>query len=423
MRTWGWFENFSDDFEIVVITRKWHKNKIYDISNYYCEDENGIEQVIFSENKKIIRVPNEYNWYFKLKFSSFIKKLGLPRVFTFFELLFRCLPITFYENERGLYKEARKYILNNSIDLIITSGEPFVLFKYCYLLKKQFNIKIALDYRDGWSTNVIKKISSNYLMKLILALDRKYEKKVLESADLLFFVSDKLKKEVLTIETTIENNTLVVNNGIDTKDNVKISNLNDIEISLKKDEFNVVFIGSIYEGHHVEWLEDITCRLQKKMIIINFYFVGSLITCPNNKKKVLLQFQKTFPKNVFFIDYVENSISTEIQKRATILLKFNAFEQSEGHFGKKMYEYAGAGKKVISINFKSDFKNKTGFFDDKPFVYYCNYPYEVENYLHNFYQLWLDGDALSNEIMEDELEVYSVRHQVKNIEEFINSIV
>lgn len=422
MRTWGWLDNFSDDFEFVVITRKWENNKIYNISNYYDEDEIGIEQETISEYKNIIRVPNKHNWYFKLKFSSFSKKISLPRLFTFTELLFRWLPFSFYENERGLYKEARKYIANNTIDILLSSGEPFVLFKYCYLLKKEFNVKIALDYRDGWSTNAFKKMNANYLLKIILNLDRKYEKKILKSADLLLFVSDKLRKEVLTIAPSFESKTLVVNNGIDTKVNVKYSNQNDNEIFLKKDEFNVVFIGSIYEGHHVEWLEDITCRLQKKMININFYFVGSLITCPYKKKKVLLHFQKTFPKNVFFIDYVDNSISIEIQKRSTVLLKFNAFEQREGHFGKKMYEYAVSGKKVISINFEPNFNNRTGFFDNKPFVYYCNTPLEVESCLFNFYQLWLNGDVLDNEILEDELEEYSVIHQVKNLEKVLLSI-
>ena len=58
MRTMGWFKNFSDNIEITVVTRKWDKNTVYDVKNYFQEDEKGIEIEIVNDHKRIIRVPN-----------------------------------------------------------------------------------------------------------------------------------------------------------------------------------------------------------------------------------------------------------------------------------------------------------------------------------------------------------------------------
>jgi hypothetical protein len=129
-----------------------------------------------------------------------------------------------------------------------------------------------------------------------------------------------------------------------------------------------------------------------------------------------------FPENIYLQDYIENSLVRSLQKNADLLLKFNAFEQHEGHFGKKMYEYALSGRKVISINHKPTFKNKLNFFDDKPFIYYCNNSDEIFKVIKQFYNLWAEGNSISNEIEIEELSVFSTENQVKKLENCLLSI-
>ena len=51
-----------------------------------------------------------------------------------------------------VYTNALKYIRNNQVDLILATGEPFILHKFAYKLSRKTNTPYMLDYRDGWTT-------------------------------------------------------------------------------------------------------------------------------------------------------------------------------------------------------------------------------------------------------------------------------
>jgi glycosyltransferase involved in cell wall biosynthesis len=423
MRTFGWFENFSDDIDVTVITRKWDKNIVYGVSNYFQEDEKGVDVEIVNNRKKIIRVPNRYNKYFKFKNLKLIRVLKLNKLFTFLELLLRWLPFFYIDNERSLYVEAKRQLKLGHYDWVITSGEPFVLFKYALLLKKKFGVKISLDYRDGFSTNMFRNMSPNFLESLTIKLDRNFERKVLIQSDLVTFVSEKLKSEIeKDVITLNKKSTLIVNNGIDFFTFDETLNI-QVEKILDKSFFNLIFVGTLYEGHNVDMLlSAIENLIVKENCKIRVTFVGSILTIPDFHMQHLKKFQNLFPENIYLQDYIENSLVRSLQKNADLLLKFNAFEQHEGHFGKKMYEYALSGRKVISINHKPTFKNKLNFFDDKPFIYYCNNSDEIFKVIKQFYNLWAEGNSISNEIEIEELSVFSTENQVKKLENCLLSI-
>lgn len=416
MRTYGWFKEFSEDIQVTVVTRKWAENRIYEFENYFEEDKPFKEIENVSENKEIIKVPNRFNIYFKIKNQKIVKRLKVNKLMTFFELLIRWLPFTYFDNERELYKEARNILKKEKFDFVLTSGEPFVLFKFAYLLQKEFNVKIALDYRDGFSTNAMRNLNPGTINKLILKLDRNFERKILDKADNLLFVSNQLMKEVLRISKINQNKCLVVNNGINSS-NLVFSPLKDAEILIDKSKFNIVFIGTLYKGHNVHFLYEafkmFKLEDQKK---ICFHFVGSQINCPAFAAEVINKFLVEFPNSIKLHDYLPNEICRSLQFYAQLLIKFNAFEQKDGHFGKKMYEYAMSGNKVLSINKEPNFLNYLNFFDEKPFFYYCNSSNDVFENILKFKTLWEKGEPLSNMIDVEELLEYSTEIQTKKIE-------
>jgi glycosyltransferase involved in cell wall biosynthesis len=266
-------------------------------------------------------------------------------------------------------------------------------------------------------------LNPNRINRFLLWNDRRVEAKFLKKTDIVTFVSDQLFGEVSKRFEFDLKKVIVVNNGID---NNAIQNRSIINATnlLKEDSFNVTFIGSIYEGHHISYLYYTLQQFSNFDIEnVNFYFVGSLISCTSNKKDELLALKKEFPNNVFFIDYLENSVCLDLQKESTILLKFNLFEQKKGHFGKKLYEYAIAGKKVICINKEPNFKNETGFFDDKPFMYSCNNEKETFEKMLTFYQFWVEGKILHNEITMNDLDFFTVKRQVNVLEKKIQQLV
>jgi hypothetical protein len=417
MRTWGWFENFSSDVDVTVITRNWKQDEIYTTTNYFQEDDSQKIKEDYASGKVIIRIPNKYNFYFRIKNNSVLLKLKLNKLFTFFEMIVKWLPLVYFDNERSLYKEAKEILKTEKFDWVIASGEPFILFKYAILLKKEFGIKTCLDYRDGFSTNMFRNMSPNLIERTILNRDRGFEKKFLQSTDLVSFVSNKLRDEVhSSVLNFSSEKVVIINNGFD-QEVTKVDSLSS-SFEIDKNYFNLMFVGTLYEGHKIDILLS-ACNdlILKKRFNIKLVFVGSLISCPNWHKKLLLDFQEKLPENIQFIDYVKNSEAKFLQTQASVLLKFNAFEQHEGHFGKKLYEYAYSGKKVISINFSSSFKNILNFFDDRPFVYYCNDSEDIKRRISEFYILWMEKKEITNGISPNELNEFSTLFQTKKLEQ------
>ena len=130
-----WFKEFG--VEPIVITKQWTK-KIEKQENIF---KNPIEKEFQKEETEfgtIFRVPikiippekillknGESNLIILRKALTFIYKL-----FSFFSF--------FFDKHNGIYNQAKKYLKNEKVDVIIVSGEPFVLFRYGYLLSKKF---------------------------------------------------------------------------------------------------------------------------------------------------------------------------------------------------------------------------------------------------------------------------------------------
>ena len=85
-------------------------------------------------------------------------------------------------------------------DIIITTGEPWIVFKYAYLLKKQFHITWITDYRDGWFINQEHAMRTGFFHQLMRHYEYYFEKKYTSIADLVTtvdpFMSEKLNKAV-----------------------------------------------------------------------------------------------------------------------------------------------------------------------------------------------------------------------------------
>jgi hypothetical protein len=87
--------------------------------------------------------------YIKLAGS---KLQGLSKIFTLIELFFENYSTRFIAH-RNIYLEARKFLKKNpDVTKVIISANPFNLFFFGFLLKKEFNIEWIADYRDDWNT-------------------------------------------------------------------------------------------------------------------------------------------------------------------------------------------------------------------------------------------------------------------------------
>lgn len=417
LRTYSWFKNFSDEIDVTVITRKWSSDIIYNETNYFQEDYGQFFIKKDSESKKVIYIPNKHNFFFRLKNSSLFKKLRLNKLFTLMELLCKWTFKSYLDNENDIFHFADSYLKKEKFDVIIASGEPFSLFKYCYLLNQTYNIPYILDYRDAWTSNFSRRYTGTFIDKLILSKEKRAEEKFINDAFGIISVSTEILNGLQHSNNTPQK--VVISNGLDLEAYNNITPSNELD-SL----FTITFVGTLYEAHRLEPFLFALNNLidQKKDIRIKFVIVGSMLNCPSHLRNAINSFQRKHPESVITYDYVKHDESVALQKASTVLLKFNAINQKEHHFGKKLYEYAASGKPVISVNSYEIMSHESCFFDDRDFQYFVYTENEILDLLKEFYKRWSNGVKLNNGIDILEMEQYSSHYQTKKLESFIKRI-
>ena len=78
----------------------------------------------------------------------------------YYELFQFLLPIG---SKSSLYDAANQYLLNNKVDAIIATGDPFILFKYASKLGTKQNTPWVADYRDVWTQDSF--IQKRFILK------------------------------------------------------------------------------------------------------------------------------------------------------------------------------------------------------------------------------------------------------------------
>lgn len=195
-RPLGWFKYFKEfGLHPVVVTRHW--DAINEPNDLVRPSLN--QQVVKEETElgTIVRVPYQPNLRDRI-----LLKHGMHK-----RVLIRKLLSLFYsvgqyywmrlDNRSNIYHEARKCLINSKYDVIIATGEPFILFRYADLLSKEFGIPWIADYRDGWSQNYATLHASGKLQTwLNNTFFSKIEKRIVRNARLCTFTVESHQKEV-----------------------------------------------------------------------------------------------------------------------------------------------------------------------------------------------------------------------------------
>lgn len=316
-----WAENFHE-FGIypIIITRSWNVKHGNELD--YLEGSES-DEIITDQNefRTILRTPyfptlsNRLNLKGRNgKIVNFAKKLNTA----FFEFFQFYIPIgTKYQ----LYKAAEKFLVNNEVDCIIATGEPFILFKYASNLSKKFKIPWIADYRDPWSsTNVVKnKIQNKYEFFL--------EKKFVKSAQILTTVNPNF--EMLLYKLFPQKRIEIVANGYDDIDT------NHISVQVDQN-FLISYAGTIYNWHPVEIFLEAFADWKTTNNIENAYvqFIGSNISTDLLEKyKLHVMEMPKMDVQLLFAEF----------KRSSLLLLFNDYFIT----GTKIYDYLLAKRKIL----------------------------------------------------------------------------
>src|SRR5262249_9288758 len=145
LRPYSWYRYLKQfGVEPTVITRQWsnHHGSALDYVATSDSKEVGVEASQFGT---ILRAPYKPNLSNRLLQHSRTRVRLIRRVITaWYEVGQFILPIG---PKRRLFSTARSYLRQHGADVIVATGEPFVLFMYASQLSKEFGVPWIADYR------------------------------------------------------------------------------------------------------------------------------------------------------------------------------------------------------------------------------------------------------------------------------------
>jgi len=244
---------------------------------------------------------------------------------------------------RPSVKYLSKYIQENNIETIITTGPPHSLHLIGLQLKKQLNINWIADFRDPWTT-----IGYHDKMKLSKASQQKhqfFEKEVLQTADSILVTSPSTKIE---FEVITNKPITVITNGFD---DVKI------ESFVLDSKFTLSHIGSLLTGRNPKVLWDSLAELIAENLDFKALFELKLIGAVSND--VLVSIKEAGLENyINLLGYVSHE-EAQIQQRVSQVLVLIEIDSdiTKCIIPGKLFEYLQANRPIIGFGpEKADFK-------------------------------------------------------------------
>lgn len=237
------------------------------------------------------------------------------------------------------YRQAKKRMSLDDIDLIYTTSAPFTAHLVGLRLKKHTGKPWVMDLRDPWAGN-------KYLLfsNLRNPIDRIVEGLCVKKADQIITVSEPIREELLkSYPHEPAEKFIVIPNGYDKEDLVPI----EVEPSSK---LVFSYTGSFYNEISPRYFLDAMDDLLKKGSLakedIRIELAGQFGA---ESLQLITAFQKAYPEVTSVSGYIPHLESTRRLLSADILLLFLNKGAGRGVLTGKLFEYLGSRKPILAM--------------------------------------------------------------------------
>jgi len=235
------------------------------------------------------------------------------------------------------YKYLKKYLTNNPVDIVITTGPPHSLHLIALKLKQKLGLKWIADFRDPW-TNI------DYYSKLKLTkwADLKHqrlERDVIEQADSVLVVGKTMKEEFYGLAG---DKIHVLPNGFDKE-------LDSDEHILLDEKFSIAHIGSMNADRNPQYLWEALheCILETPEIAKHLQI--KLAGTVSQEVFDTLEFYE-LDKYMYHEKYLTHTDVIRFQKSSQILLLvLNNTANAKGIVTGKFFEYLNAKRPILTV--------------------------------------------------------------------------
>ncbi|RMZ50724.1 glycosyl transferase family 1 [Flavobacteriaceae bacterium PRS1] len=228
-----------------------------------------------------------------------------------------------------------KYISDNNIDTIITTGPPHSLHLIGLELKNKLGVKWLADFRDPWTTIGYHKQLK--LTKSSLKKHKQFEAQVLQNADEVIVTSFRTQNEFQEITNQP---ITVITNGYDTDSNI------DVVLDSK---FSLSHIGSLLSERNPELLWQVLREITIENKEFEAHFQLNLVgTVSQEILKSIEEFSLTHYVNI--VSYISHKEAITFQKKSQVLLLIEIdSEDTKCIIPGKLFEYMVSNRPIIAI--------------------------------------------------------------------------
>jgi galactitol-specific phosphotransferase system IIB component len=297
-----------------------------------------------------------------------------------------------------------KYIRENNIDTIVTSGPPHSLHLIGLELKRKFDLKWFADFRDPWTTIGYHKSLrlSNYAANKHKALE--YE--VLNAADTIIVTSKTTKTEFQAITSKP---IAVITNGYDTE---------HVEKQILDSKFSLAHIGSFLSERNPVILWESLLELINEIPDFKSHLEIKLIGAVSQEVLgTISEFGlSSYVNNLGYVSHSE-AIAHQRKSQVLLLVEINS-EDTKSIIPGKLFEYMVSNRPIVAIGPDgSDFAEIIAQTNTGVFFNYKDKS-KLKNVILDFYNQFLQGSLQSNAVG---LQQYSRKNLTKELAQLIHS--
>lgn len=310
-------------YEPVVFTR--------DVGNMILKDETLLNDI--PDGTEIIRTkafePSELKGIMKIP-GKVLSKIIIPdsaRIWAEF-------------SKESALNVVKKY----KIDIVYTTSAPYSDHLIgLYIKEKTPSIVWAVDFRDEWTNNPY--TLDNPYNPIRTNIEKKMEKKVLDSADILITNTPVMRENFIKNNNLKDDNFYVIPNGYDEEDFKSIN----IEKS-ENDKLTMVYTGALYGRRKPDTFFEALSKAISEGSIDGEKICVKLIGNYHEDKLSSQIASYNLTEQINIIGYVPHDVCIKYQTQADVLILIEGTGRgAEAFYTGKIFEYMNTGKPVLAV--------------------------------------------------------------------------
>jgi glycosyltransferase involved in cell wall biosynthesis len=406
----GWAKHFYlADYYPVIVTRKWEA-PLKQYSDLSTSTSDQIEHYKY-DHYEVYYLPYKGN----LK-DRIYKKYGdrrfvwLRKALSFIELVLqnyfsRIIP---YYN---IYKFSNQLLKQNSdIKKVIITANPYIFFKFGYLLSKRNNIQWIADYRDDWNTSQLLG-KNNMLNSFLRKIESASERKWLSTANCFTTISENYIERIASF---INKKGFLVMNGFDETSFINLNNQQN------ENCFTILYSGTLYDSQPIEifisafkiFVESFRNQIQIKLV-----FLGLLID-PKQTNRVH-HLLSGFEDYYSITDRIDKKEAINIQLKAHLFL-ICSHTNIKGITSSKIFDYLACKRPIILFPSDQDILDKIITKTNSGYI--CNTSEEINNLLSEILTGFIKTNKINYSPVKNEVEFFSQKNQTLKLASILDAL-